>query len=182
MSKNHVISSAIFNCIVLQTETCSRFSLHWRHNGLGGVWNHQRIDCLLSRLFRCRSKKTSKLLVIGLCEGNPPVTGEFPSQRASNADNVSIWWRHHVVYLLATCKFPSRWRQMTIMASRITGQSSVCSSIVYTDNKETSKVRVNVPYRVRGIDRWSVDSMQKGKVTWKIFPFDDVTMPCFFTW
>ena len=24
-----------------------------------------------------------------------PVTGEFPAQRASNAENVSIWWRHH---------------------------------------------------------------------------------------
>ena len=23
------------------------------------------------------------------------MTGEFPSQRASNAENVSIWWRHH---------------------------------------------------------------------------------------
>ena len=42
-----------------------------------------------------RSKKMSKLRVTGLCEGNLPVTGEFPSQRASNADNVSIWWRHH---------------------------------------------------------------------------------------
>ena len=31
----------------------------------------------------------------GLCEGNSPVTGEFPSQKASNAENVSIWWRHH---------------------------------------------------------------------------------------
>ena len=26
----------------------------------------------------------------GLYERNPPVTGEFPSQRASNAENVSI--------------------------------------------------------------------------------------------
>ena len=25
-----------------------------------------------------------------------PVTGEFHSQRVSNAENVSIWWRHHV--------------------------------------------------------------------------------------
>ena len=41
-------------------------------------------------------KKTSKLRVTGLCEGNSPVTGEFPSQRASNAENVSIWWRRHV--------------------------------------------------------------------------------------
>ena len=39
--------------------------------------------------------KTSKLHVTGLCEGNSPVTGEFPAQRASNTENVSIWWRHH---------------------------------------------------------------------------------------
>ena len=31
-------------------------------------------------------KKTSKLHVTGLCEGNSPVTGEFPAQRASNAE------------------------------------------------------------------------------------------------
>ena len=47
-------------------------------------------------LFRRRSKKTSKLRVTGLCAGNSPLTGEFPAQRASNAKNVSIWWRHHV--------------------------------------------------------------------------------------
>ena len=34
-------------------------------------------------------KKTSKLQVTGFCEGNSPVTGEFPAQRASNAENVS---------------------------------------------------------------------------------------------
>ena len=41
-------------------------------------------------------KKTSKLRVSGLCERNSSVTGEFPAQRASNVENVSIWWRHHV--------------------------------------------------------------------------------------
>ena len=45
--------------------------------------------------FRRRSKKTSKLRVTGLCVGNSPVTGEFPAQMASNAEKVSIWWRHH---------------------------------------------------------------------------------------
>ena len=40
-------------------------------------------------------RKHPKLRVTGLCEGNSPVTGEFPSQRASNAENVFIWWRHH---------------------------------------------------------------------------------------
>ena len=29
--------------------------------------------------------------------GNSPVTGEFPAQMASNAENVSIWWRHHEI-------------------------------------------------------------------------------------
>ena len=43
-----------------------------------GVSNHRRLDCLLNRFFRFRSKKTSKLRVNGLCEGNSPVTGEFP--------------------------------------------------------------------------------------------------------
>ena len=42
-----------------------------------------------------RSKKTSKLSVTGLCEGNSPVTRESPTQRASNAEYVSIWWRRH---------------------------------------------------------------------------------------
>ena len=40
-------------------------------------------------------KKTSKLHVTGLSVGNSPRTGEFPAQMASNAENVSIWWRHH---------------------------------------------------------------------------------------
>ena len=39
--------------------------------------------------------KSPKLRVKGLCAGNSPVTGEFPAQKASNAENVSISWRHH---------------------------------------------------------------------------------------
>ena len=32
-------------------------SLQWRYDERGGVSNHQRLDCLLDRLFRRRSKK-----------------------------------------------------------------------------------------------------------------------------
>ena len=74
-----------------------RLLLQWRHNERDGVSNHQPRDCLLNHLFRRKSKKTSKLHVTGLCEGNSPGTGEFPAQRASNVENVSIWWRHHVM-------------------------------------------------------------------------------------
>ena len=71
------------------------WTLLWRHSGCDGVSNHQPNDCLLNRSFRPRSKKTSKLRVTDICAGNSPVTGEFPAQMASNAENVSIWWRHH---------------------------------------------------------------------------------------
>ena len=33
----------------------------------------------------------------GFCAGNSPVAGEFPTQRAGEAENVSIWWRHGYV-------------------------------------------------------------------------------------
>ena len=66
-------------------------TLQWRHDELDGISNHQCLDCLLNRSFRCRSKKASKLRVTGLCEGTSPVA----AQRASSAENVFIWWRHH---------------------------------------------------------------------------------------
>ena len=46
--------------------------LEWRHNDHDDVSNHQPHGCLLNRLFRRRSKKTSKLRVTGLCVGNSP--------------------------------------------------------------------------------------------------------------
>ena len=33
--------------------------------------------------------------ILALCEGNPPVTGGFPSQWASNEESVPILWRHN---------------------------------------------------------------------------------------
>ena len=60
----------------------------WRQSERDGVSNHTPRDCLLNRLFRHGWKKTSKLRVTGLCEGNSPETGEFPAQRASGAENV----------------------------------------------------------------------------------------------
>ena len=81
---------------VVGTNPKSTLSLQWRQNERDGVLNHRRPDCFPNRLFRRRSKKTSKLRITGLRGGNPLVTGGFPSQRASNAENVSIWWHHHV--------------------------------------------------------------------------------------
>ena len=87
-------------------------ALRWRHNGGDSVSNHQPHHCLLNRLFRHRSNKTSKLRATGLCAGNSPVTGEFPAQMTSYAENVSIWWRHHgwpSIFRTSTCTVIGIW-------------------------------------------------------------------------
>ena len=85
------------------------FALQWRHNGRDGFSNHQPHDCLLKWLFGRKSKKASKLRVTGLWAGNSPLTGEFPAQKASNAENFSIWWRHHIYFDggMPLCIFPN---------------------------------------------------------------------------
>ena len=99
---SHPCTSGVLSSLTLWTlrnfyrPICTiQSTLQWRHYDRGGVSNHQPHDCLFSRLFRHRWNKTSKHRVTGLCEGNSPVTGEFPAQRASNTENVSISWRHH---------------------------------------------------------------------------------------
>ena len=89
---------------------CLTTSLQWRHNGRDSVSNQQPHDCFLNRLFRRRSKKTSKLRVTGLCAGNSSEADEVPAQMASNAENVSIWWRHHVADLHNHTFCCSLWR------------------------------------------------------------------------
>ena len=76
---------------------CQSGTLQWRHYGHGDVSNHQPHYCLLNHLFRRISKKITKIRITGLCARNSPVTSEFPSQMASNAEKASIWWHHHVV-------------------------------------------------------------------------------------
>ena len=103
-------------------------SLQWRHNGRDGVSNHQPHHCLLNRLFKCRSKKTSKLRVTGLCAGNSPGTGEFPAQMTSNAevfpfDSVIMLW----------------FKQRPVLHTRFKG-----GSLVLTKPRDKGVKRLNV--------------------------------------
>ena len=74
---NNMSSSTCRFCLKLHCPTTNHllvlWTLRWRHNGRDSVSNHQPRDCLHNRLFRRRSKKTSKLRVTGLCAGNSPV-------------------------------------------------------------------------------------------------------------
>ena len=139
-----VVTGFGFQCV--SSNVC--IALQWRHNGRDSLSNHQPHDCLLNSLFKRRSKKTSKLRVTGLCAGNSPVTGEFPAQMASNAENVSIWWRHHGI---ARCV--AQMNQIDMIVISIS--SSILSwyfrvdqevALHFITKKSTSRESVRIPF------------------------------------
>ena len=75
--------------------------LHWRHNDHDGVSNRQPHGCLLNRLFRRGSKKTSTLRVTGLCVGNSPgpvnspYKGPFTRKMFPFDDVIMQYWFNH---------------------------------------------------------------------------------------
>ena len=121
----------------------SMHSLQWRHNGCDGVSNHWRLDCLLNRLSRHTSKKTLKLRVTGLCERNSPVTGEFLSQRSSNACGICF-------YLMTSSSFTLHWHtfwQWTInLALMNTGSIAVTFCCNTASLRSPYNCQVSVPW------------------------------------
>ena len=145
----------------------SDIALQRRHNERDVVSNHQPHDCLLNCLFRRRSKKTSKLRVTGLCEGNWPGPGELPAQRASNAKKVSIWWRHHGWYH-STGKQVKQ-TQCGSFKSFILSQYflSETSNIIVSDSIHDDVIKWRhftrcFPF-MWGIHQWPVNSLHKGQ-------------------
>ena len=61
-------------------------TLRLGHKGNYGVSSDQPHNCLPNRLFRFKWMKTPTLCVTGLCEGNSPVTSEFPTQKVSQPE------------------------------------------------------------------------------------------------
>ena len=78
--------------------TTKRYPLQWRHNDHDSVSNHQPHGCLLSRFIRAQIKENIKAPRHWPLCGEFTGPGDFPAQRASNAENVSVWWRHHGKY------------------------------------------------------------------------------------
>ena len=168
------------------------FALQWRHNGRDGVSNHQPHHCLLKRLFRRRSKKTSKLRVTGLCAGNSPVTGEFPTQMPVTwkmfpfDDVIMSLFRHDSPCLLLSPKeinlvFPIWWLKhysdviMSAMASNHRRFGCFSQPFVQAHIKENIKASRHWPLwgDFTG-DRWI--PLTKGQYRGKKFPCDDVIM------
>ena len=85
-----------YTCLCQCGDPFYHISLRWRHHRRDSVSSHQPHDCLLNRLFRRRSKKTSKLRVTGLLRGIHRGPVNSPQKWPVTRQNVSIWWRHHV--------------------------------------------------------------------------------------
>ena len=71
------------------------------------------------------------------CEGNSPMTSEFPSQRASSAENVSIWWRYHEVrgcqtYPIVSCEYACLF--LPAMLAQIISEDKTCLRLWTTDH------------------------------------------------
>ena len=79
-------------------------ALQWRYNQHDGVSNHQPHNCLLNHLLKRRSKKKHQSSAsLAFVRGIHRWPVNSPTQKASNEENVSIWWRHHgcIIIILA---------------------------------------------------------------------------------
>ena len=83
-------------------------------------WARQRLKSPVSRLFtqpfiQTQIKENIKAPRHWPWCGEFTGTGEFPAQRASNAENVSIWWRHHGQWYLSH----RRWVEMITSTQKL---------------------------------------------------------------
>ena len=135
--------------------------LELRHSERDSFSDHQPHDCLLNRLFRRRSKKTSKLRVTGLCAGNSPGTGEFPAQKAVTRkmfpfDDVSMsvrnlvmppcWWYKDAIYFQThfTADWPE-WTQHSLMYNLTNVRLRSSSRLVNTHQLPRLAFKINRP-------------------------------------
>ena len=72
-----------------KTSNTEKVYMPWRHNG--HILPDKRQDN------RAEIRENIKATRGWPCEGNSPVTYEFPAQKTSNAEKISIWWRHNVL-------------------------------------------------------------------------------------
>ena len=73
------------------------------------------VSMVYSTFVRAHIKENLKAPCHWLCGGISPMAGESPAQRASNAQNISIWWRHDVfhfrqVVLVDTIFYIVKWQ------------------------------------------------------------------------
>ena len=94
----HIYYNVVLLSLISRNVECYSTSYFHFSNVIMGAIASQITSLMIvyTTVYSDADEKKSKLRVTGLCAGNSPWTGEFPAHIASNAENISIWWRHHV--------------------------------------------------------------------------------------
>ena len=128
----------VLYCFIILEWVClpiCRSPLQWCHNEHESISNHQPHDYILKCLFRRRKKNIKAPCHWPLCVGNSSVTGEFPTQRASNAENLMtsscLHFSVHSWALIVSISTQRGWYKMAnILPMRISNEFSV-SNIIF---------------------------------------------------
>ena len=155
-------------------------TLQWRHNKFDVGADHRRLDCLLNRLLSHRSKKTSKLRITYLCEGNhqwsvdSPHKGQVTRKMIPFDDVIMV-----LMHIASEVKSgpDASWdkgklRVYSDMASKIAG-NSIIYSIVFQANIKGKNVLLVLCDRNPPVD---VGSPYKRPVMRKMCPCHDIIM------
>ena len=140
-------------------------TLRWRHNDHAGVSNHEPYGCLLNRLLRHRSKKTSKLRVTGLCVGNSPGPVNSPhkgpvTRKMFPFDDVIM--KKSVINRLGI----SPGGHICGVGSQITSNSTVCPTACsgsHTYHQSKRNHQITALLTLCGNPLWPVDPLTKGR-------------------
>ena len=100
-------------------------------------------------LFRLTTKKHESSGILAPCEGNPPVTGGFPSQKASKADSIFI-----------SCHHPET--LMTSQTAPVTGG--------FPSQRANNADSISISCHHPETRQWLVDSLHKRPVLLTVFP------------
>ena len=115
------------------------------------AYGNQLMDC------HCIGQLAWPTLLMGLKNG---WRGWWSDGRMGSAGVVATWWVHYIDVM---------------MVSQITSLTIVYSTVYWSADQRNHQSSMLLAF-VRGIHRWSVNSLHKGPVTRKMFPFDDVIM------
>ena len=84
-----VVMAQIFHDIMAKSVVMSQLIFLWTH------WGSVMHDYVVEPSHKWFRWRLDAFPMPSPYRNQFTVTGEFPAQRASNAENVSIWWRHH---------------------------------------------------------------------------------------
>ena len=140
--------------ILLRCFTAEQSVHWWRHDkeafSVSALFALHYIDVMMTTM---ASQITSLTIVYSSVysganqrkhQSSASLTGEFPAQRASNAENVSIWWRHqdqlqeghrHLDRLLKS------WQQKVVFFSGVLSTTCVTRKLAF--------VQINIPQEIR---------------------------------